>query len=153
MNWDAIGAIGEILGAMGVIVTLGYLAVQIRQGTQSSREASGRATIEHINKMNFSLVEQPEVAELFIKGGTDRRNLDPPEALRLHVLLMSMFLLYQNAYFHAQRSEIEPHIWHLLESTLTELLGNLGFGSWWDANRRRLSPEFVQYVEAKRAGR
>ena len=30
MNWDAAGAIGEIVGAAGVIATLGYLAIQIR---------------------------------------------------------------------------------------------------------------------------
>ena len=33
MNWEAIGAVGEVLGAVGVILTLGYLAVQIRQNT------------------------------------------------------------------------------------------------------------------------
>ena len=103
MNWDAIGAIGEILGAIGVIVTLGYLAVQIRQNTRSSR--------------------------------------------------VSAFLLYQTAYFHAQRSEIEPHLWRSLESTLGELFGRPGLDSWWDANQNRLSPEFVHYVEAKRADR
>lgn len=37
MNWEALGAIGEIVGAVGVIATLGYLAVQIRQNTRSSR--------------------------------------------------------------------------------------------------------------------
>ena len=31
MNWDAIGAIGELLGAVAVVLTLGYLAAQIRQ--------------------------------------------------------------------------------------------------------------------------
>jgi hypothetical protein len=35
MNWDAVGAIGEVLGAIGVIVTLGYLAVQTRQNTRA----------------------------------------------------------------------------------------------------------------------
>ena len=37
MNWEAIGAIGEVLGAIGVIVTLAYLAVQIRQNTRDIR--------------------------------------------------------------------------------------------------------------------
>ena len=37
MNWDAIGAVGEILGALGVIVTLVYLSAQIRQSTRSSQ--------------------------------------------------------------------------------------------------------------------
>ena len=35
MNWEAIGAVGEVLGAGAVMITLGYLAVQIRQSTQA----------------------------------------------------------------------------------------------------------------------
>ena len=34
MNWEAISAIGEIVGATAVVITLGYLAVQIRQSTR-----------------------------------------------------------------------------------------------------------------------
>ena len=45
MNWEAIGAVGELLGAIGVIVTLGYLAVQIRQNTR----ATGASTVHGIN--------------------------------------------------------------------------------------------------------
>ncbi len=40
MNWDAIGAIAELLGAIGVIASLIYLATQIRQ----SREQMGQNT-------------------------------------------------------------------------------------------------------------
>jgi len=31
MNWDAIGAVGRMLGSVAVFITLGYLATQIRQ--------------------------------------------------------------------------------------------------------------------------
>ncbi len=34
MNWDAIGAIAELLGAIGVIASLVYLATQIRQSRE-----------------------------------------------------------------------------------------------------------------------
>ena len=37
MNWDALGAIGEMLSAIGVIATLLYLSVQIRQNTRAIR--------------------------------------------------------------------------------------------------------------------
>jgi hypothetical protein len=40
MNWEALGAIGEIVGAVAVIVTLRYLAVQIRGGCELERLAS-----------------------------------------------------------------------------------------------------------------
>ena len=36
--WEAIGAIGEVLGALGIIVTLVYLAMQIRQNTLAMEE-------------------------------------------------------------------------------------------------------------------
>ena len=35
MNWEAIGAIAESLGALGVIITLAYLAIQLRQNSNS----------------------------------------------------------------------------------------------------------------------
>ena len=38
MNWEALGAIGELSGAAGVVITLVYLAIQIRQNTQSMEE-------------------------------------------------------------------------------------------------------------------
>jgi hypothetical protein len=40
MNWEAIGAIGEVLGAIGVICTLLYLTVQIRQNTRALQGAT-----------------------------------------------------------------------------------------------------------------
>ena len=40
MNREAIGLIGEIVGAAGVIFTLAFLALQIRQNTSSVRAQS-----------------------------------------------------------------------------------------------------------------
>ena len=35
MEWDALGALAELLGAIAVLITVGYLAVQIRQNTRA----------------------------------------------------------------------------------------------------------------------
>ncbi len=47
MNWDAVGAVAELAGAGGVILSLVYLAVQIRQNTKqmerTERAARGAA--------------------------------------------------------------------------------------------------------------
>ena len=40
MNWDAIGAVGEIVGAMAVVVSLVYLGSQIRVQNRESRLAA-----------------------------------------------------------------------------------------------------------------
>ena len=46
MDWSMIGAIGEILGARGVIVTLGYLAKQIAQSNIAARNEARRETLD-----------------------------------------------------------------------------------------------------------
>ena len=33
MNWDALGAIAELLGAIAVLMTLVHLTIQLRQNT------------------------------------------------------------------------------------------------------------------------
>ena len=48
MNWDAIGAIGEVFGSLVVVMTVGYLAVQVRQNTaQQKREVKWTPLSRH----------------------------------------------------------------------------------------------------------
>ena len=49
MNWEAIGAIGEVLGAAAVVVTLGYLAVQIRQNSQAVKNSAAQSLLSEAN--------------------------------------------------------------------------------------------------------
>lgn len=53
MNWESIGAIGEVSGTIGVIVTLIYLASQLRQNTNALRSASH----EHWNQISASFTD------------------------------------------------------------------------------------------------
>ena len=41
MNWDALGAVVELLSAIGVIATLGYLGIQVRH-SKNATEANTR---------------------------------------------------------------------------------------------------------------
>ena len=40
MNWDAIGAIGEITGAIAVVLTLGYFGIQIRAAREAAADTN-----------------------------------------------------------------------------------------------------------------
>ena len=68
MNWEAIGAVGEILGAIAVLVTLGYLAAQIRQNTRAMRAAAVSAvydthTMTEYNERYIMLVLKAQRSE------------------------------------------------------------------------------------------
>ena len=53
MNWDAIGAVGEIVGAIAVVLTLIYLAVQVRHSRELLEE-SKKIALGQISQGNAS---------------------------------------------------------------------------------------------------
>ncbi len=62
MNWEAIGAVGETVGALAVLVTLVYLAMQIRQNTKSVQAAVNLPIFDFISLINMvyaAVVRQP----------------------------------------------------------------------------------------------
>ena len=68
MNWEAVGAVGESLGALGVIITLVYLASQIRTQNRESRIAAVNEWTNQWNQFLVSFAEHPDLSELWIKG-------------------------------------------------------------------------------------
>ncbi len=65
MNWDAIGAIGDFVGGAAVIVTLAYLALQVKASRAESTASSIAALGEHSRGVRDLFIEN---AELWIKG-------------------------------------------------------------------------------------
>jgi hypothetical protein len=59
VNWTAIGAIGEILGAAGVIITLIYLARQVRQNTRATRLSTSHSIASAARDWNRPLLADP----------------------------------------------------------------------------------------------
>ena len=71
MNWDAIGAIGEILGALAVVLTLGYLAIQVKQNTHSMKVAAKLEIDKQFTLYTDLLLNNPAMFELQIKGAAN----------------------------------------------------------------------------------
>jgi hypothetical protein len=86
MNWDAIGAVAELLGAIAVFCTLAYLALQIKQSNKQSLDNATEALISNSNNLRFSLIENAEVADLFLKAEAGE-TLTASEYLRYRLLI------------------------------------------------------------------
>ena len=68
MNWEALGAVGEIVGAIAVVATLLYLAKQTRTNTSAVVAASSRASNIGHAELDERLAGNPELTQLFLKS-------------------------------------------------------------------------------------
>lgn len=85
MNWEAVGAIGELLGATTVVVSILYLAVQVRQSNRQSASESGTDVLAEMNRLMEFVFSDPEGATLLLKLKTGEE-LTPTEAVKAHVI-------------------------------------------------------------------
>lgn len=76
MNWEAIGAISEIVGALAVVLTLAYLALEVRRSRLSAESDAVDALSAGMNNINVSTWSIPDFYELWVTGFTDPDNLD-----------------------------------------------------------------------------
>ena len=153
MTIQDLGSIGELIAAIATIATLGYLAVQIRQNTLSNRDASTRSTHDMILRVNTIPIADPALTDLLIRGGKDRAGLNPVESSRFHAHWMNSFFMYQDVFFLARRSRVEPYLWTGVESHMLQYLEAPGLSSWWEHNQRRFAEEFRDYVNVNRSTR
>lgn len=67
MSWDALGAIGEILGAVAVFLTLLYLAIQIKQTNRMARFETTREIMGQFNACNHLYATDATIREFLLK--------------------------------------------------------------------------------------
>jgi hypothetical protein len=83
MNWEAVGAIGETLSAVAVLITLGYLALQFRQNTRTMRSSALRSMQDVV-----LLTEGNERYIAYLMKSQRNEELTPEE--RAHVVMTIM---------------------------------------------------------------
>ncbi len=108
MDWEAIGAIGEVLGAVGVIVTLIYLSTQIRQNNKNLEETTASAVNESLLNLNGRISNDPEFADILLRGRWDLESLNEVETERFRAFVSDLVNLavYVDSLQLKQRSRV-----------------------------------------------
>ena len=77
-----ISAVGQMLGAIGVIISIIYLAAQIRNQNKESQRAAMNVLTTHWSDLNRTLVENPEMAVLWLRALRSFDDRDAKSKLR-----------------------------------------------------------------------
>jgi len=147
MNWEAIGAVGEIVGALGVIGTLVYLAVQIGQNTKAVRTASHHGVTDSFNHLNTKVAEDERLARLFRVGLEDFESLTPDEQVSAGHLFLSYTRIFEVLYFQREAGTVEEKLFAAEERTLKHMMNQKGILTWWRGNPTSFTQEFRDYIE------
>src|SRR5215831_1424982 len=115
VNWEAISAIGQIVGAVAVVISLIYVANEVRSSARATREASMRSVSESYTRWIQQLSAHPALRELYYRGIHDFNSLEGADLVGFSVLMLEAFR--PNAEIYHQRSEGQfgPRLWRGFE--------------------------------------
>jgi hypothetical protein len=150
MDWEAVGAIGEIAGAIGVILTLLYLSVQVRSSTLASRVESKLAATRMYTDFLNGLIQSPEINELFLRARKDISSLTSEEFHRFSNLALQSFSFFSAGYFQYSRGTLHESDWHENMAVMRFWLQGEGCRQWWaKVGIHMYGIEFVTFIESE----
>ena len=93
MNWEAIGASGEVLGGVLVLATLVYLSIQIRQTNNIALYNAQKDLLSRYDEINKIITTSPGLTEALLK----REELSPVEERQVYAIAMMYGALWMSA--------------------------------------------------------
>ena len=104
MNWDALGAVAELLGAGAVIATLLYLAKQLSHAVDSSNSAATDRILRGFDEINRMIVSDGSLRETLLKE-VELTASENEQYFQFVVLYCNIWLSTQSEYDQGQISE------------------------------------------------
>ena len=150
MTLEVLGNIGDLVGGIGVVVTLVYLAIQIKGNTRAQQSSTLQALQSDANRLTMEVASNPQLAEVCLKSESGLGGLSPVERYQFDNLAMSIFEMHESAHHMYTQGQINPDVWALWEIGFKSELSP-AFLSFWDERKESYTPAFRQIVENFRA--
>ena len=141
MTISELGSIGEFIGAIGVVVTLIYLAFQIRQNTVQLEQNASMAKAAAVNNSNIALRQTRQgiflseaVSQLFLSGNEDWSKLSELELMRYRFMIQNITDVMLDIYSQTLETNFSPENWETQGVNLVKRILDTNGGRWFWAN-------------------
>jgi hypothetical protein len=149
MNWEAIGAVSELIGAIAVVVTLIYLAIQIRQNTQAIRLDTGHDITEEYRDIFALMAENRELASLVERAASDFESIQGTDKVQYYALNSNFVRALENAYIQWSEGALDHRHWSGMKRMLSDYARIPAFREYWTNRKHWFSKEFQDFMETE----
>ena len=146
MNWEVGAALAEIVGAIAVVISLLYLALQVRAQTNLSRLAAQHEVSRGIREASL-LFASKEISDLFVQGNKDFDSMPESERVRLIVAITNLFRVWEGAFSEASDGHLDAANWEALSGDYSQVMGTASFRRVWDMRKQNYHTDFQAYVD------
>jgi hypothetical protein len=145
MDLQDLGAIGDLVGGIAVVVSLVYVAYQIRQNSlqiehnsRSVEAAMYQQTADAFNRWQALLAQDAALAAIWARGIAGQA-LDPVERVRFSFLVGILLNAYENSYYQRELGALQRDTLAISRGVLAPILASPEGAVWW----KRFAPSIL----------
>lgn len=146
MNMETVNVWAQLIASLGVIVSLFYLAAQVRQNTRSARAVVVDSLARSMHDLAFEIAKNDELLKLAMSL-QDWDSVTELERARYASFILGYFKLFENAWFQMRKGTLERDQWEGYDAFLRSVWVHPTVKTWWSMRRTFFAPGFRQYVE------
>ena len=148
MDLQYLANLSEIVGGVVVVLSLIYIAVQVRQNTQAQRTENYSRAQDRLAAVQSMLAQDGEISLIVSKGTLDTSKLTPQERIRFTWFMYEVFGGFEFM-FHASRTDAIPEeVWTRWSSAAAWWLTFPGVQAWWQARPTPFTESFTAFMES-----
>ena len=139
--------LAEIVGAIAVVVSLFYVASQIRQNTRAVKSATAQSVHENYASWYQLLAADGELSQVVVNGLKDYASLTEMDKARFVATFMAFLSYSQNAFIKWRENALSEELWSGWELLMMNLVSAPGGRSFWKERGYIFGEAFRDYVE------
>ncbi|MFW6094372.1 MAG: hypothetical protein ACODAC_10400 [Pseudomonadota bacterium] len=148
VDLEMLANLGEFLSALVVILSLIYLARQIRQNTGAQRNQNYAVALERISELQARMSQQSEFADMLVIGTNDPSRLSRQQRVQFTWAFYEMFGSFEFIFLQARSGAMPDAVWRRWGNTLQWWLSFPGVQLWWQSRPTPFTEPFTELVDS-----
>ncbi len=147
MDLTQLANLGEFIGGVAVLVTLIYLAVQVKGNTHAERAQTYRSLVQDFNRSVFEPMRDPAIVPILRKAAAEFDSLSGDDQMVAGAIYASALTLGQQAHSLRLSGNIDLEFAAAIDATMASLLRVPGVAAWWSPMREAFAPSFRSHLQ------
>ena len=147
MQLETLSQLGEFVGGFGVILSLVYLAIQVRSNTNSQRADMTARILDRMAAMQHTYAFDAQASKFYTRAITDPAGLTFDERNQFAWLMTEFFGAMEFLMQQYEAGNVEEQTWLRWSKTLDWWLTFPGIKAFWNGRPTPYTDDFTDFVE------
>lgn len=148
MNWNEVSALSDLIAAIAVVISLIYLALQVKSNTRAFRATIRDSAFRQLEEWNHVMMSNESLASLFQKGCSSYDSLEDAERSRFNHATFSLLKLFESIYIHYLEGSVGKDAWENNSHILFIYATQPGIQRYWKVRQKIFDPRYKEFVNS-----